>query len=155
MPQSGVRHLGTVWVCEAHAHTVTFLLLLSDWSSQPACSASAIQHLSSRRESARLKHADRYVDSLLGLLHVGIRSRNVRAPPLMTHCFHDNHSGENSRPSHVIYRKWSWWLPLCRGKKKWWGSDGHTQAHTCIFLPTEIQSRVRARVVHWFGFCLI
>lgn len=53
-------------------------------------------HSSGREQKAKTR--TRIWIPQLGLLHVGITSKNVRAPPRVTHCFHDNHRGKT--PDH-------------------------------------------------------
>lgn len=76
-----------------------------------------------------------------GLLHVGITSRNVRAPPTVTHCFHDDHSGEKLQiiPRHL--QEVAMMTPTLVGKKKkkthgvgWWLAQTHTHTQPCVLL---------------------
>lgn len=68
----------------------------------------------------------------------GIKSRNVRAPPCVTHCFHDNHRLETLRPTCVIYRKWLWWHPLFEDTLFSPSFLFFPCSKQCLFIYTEI-----------------
>lgn len=76
------------------------------------------------------------LDSLIGLLHVGIVSRNDRAPPRMTHCFHDDHSGGKLKTIPCHLQEVVMMTPSLLGKKTHGGevSRTHTRAHTHVYL---------------------
>lgn len=83
---------------------------------QPAGSGFAMQRLSSGRESTRLK---RMRIPRLWLLQAGITSRNVRAPPLVTHCFHNNHNGGKLKTMSRHLEQ----VVMMTPTTIWWGSD--------------------------------